>query len=383
MNGFWISAGVLVPTVLSLVLLYRGLARVGQLADQPDALPPQPPMVSIVVSALNEAQTIEPALRSLLALDYPRLEVVAIDDRSTDATGAILDRMKAEGGPRLKVLHIEQLPAGWLGKNHALQRGAEIASGDYILFTDADVHFEPRALRQAVGYCVRNALDHLVVMAEFTVRGGLLAALLSSVYWFMYSKHPPWRVRSSPRVHIGMGAFNMVRAAPYRQAGGHNPLRLEVVDDIMLGWMMKAHGFRQDALLGRGSVMLEWYRDIGEFVRGLEKNAFASFDYSLPRVVAAVLVVLAGSYWPFAGLVLTSGAAWWMNLASVLAQLLTAMVILRTTNWSRHSLWWWPFTAGLMVFVLLRGVVLAHVRGGIVWRGTLYELGELRRGHAG
>jgi hypothetical protein len=180
-----------------------------------------------------------------------------------------------------------------------------------------------------------------------------------------------------------MGAFNMVRAAPYRQAGGHEPVRLEVVDDIMLGWMMNANGFRQDVLLGRGSVVLEWYRDTGEFVRGLEKNAYASFDYSLLRVAVASTIVLVGSYWPFAGLLLTSGAAWWLNAACVLAQLLTAIVILRTTRWSRHSLWFWPLTAGVMVFVLLRGVALAYARGGVIWRGTLYELDELRRGHAG
>ena len=218
MNGFWLSAGVLLPTVISLVMLHRGLAKVGWLARQPDELPAEPPSVSIVVSALNEAHTIEPALQSLLALDYPWLEVVAINDRSSDATGAILDRLQ-QTDARLKVLHIEALPAGWLGKNHALQRGAEIATGEYVLFTDADVHFEARALRQAVGYCVRHGLDHLVVLAEFTVRSNLLAALLSSVYWFFFIKHPPWRVRQSPRVHIGMGAFNLVRTAPYRQAG--------------------------------------------------------------------------------------------------------------------------------------------------------------------
>ncbi len=379
MEWFWLSMVVFAATLFTLLSVHFGVRRVRQLS----AITPLPgtavPRVSVVVSALNEEATIEPAVRSLLALDYPQLEVVAIDDRSTDGTGAILDRLAA-ADPRLRVLHIRELPAGWLGKNNALQQGAALATGDYLLFTDADVLFEPQALRRAVNYCEQQRLDHLVVMAEFTAQTALLAALLLNVAWFMFTMHAPWRVRRWRQTHIGMGAFNMVRTAAYRQAGGHIPLRLEVIDDIQLGRLMKAHGFAQDALFGRASVMVAWYPDAGALAHGLEKNSYASVDYSVPRLAAMSVGLVVGRYWPWVGLFVTSGLTWWVNLATLVTIVLLHVVLWRTTRYPARCLWWWPLASLVMLGVMWRGVVLTLARGGVRWRGTFYPLEDLRRG---
>ena len=378
MNG--LSLWVCVTTVALLLWLWQGLRRVERLGRLPADLPGEPPKVSVIVSALNEQDTIEPALRSLLALDYPRLEVIALNDRSTDATGAILDRIAADDA-RLHVIHIAQLPEGWLGKNHALHVGAQCATGDFLLFTDADVVFERRALRQAVAHCVRHDLDHLGVMPEFTCRSTFLAALLAGTTLFLYAMHPLWRVRHSRRAFFGTGAFNMVRTTAYRSAGGHEPLRLEVIDDIMLGRMMNDRGFRQDALIGTASVMVEWYADAGALMRGLEKNSFANFHYSVPRAAAMVSMMLVGRYWPLLGLVVTRGPAWWFNLVAALADIALNLLVIRTTRWPLRSLLWWPVSSAFMAFVLVRGVVLTLRRGGVDWRGTLYALDDLKRAH--
>jgi len=382
MDGWWLSLGVFGVVFYSFVKLHFGLKQVRQLSEIGDEIPPDAPKVSIVFSALNEGATIEPALRSLMALDYPRLELIAIDDRSTDDTGAILDRL-AEEDPRLHVIHITELPAGWLGKNHALQRGAEAAGGDYLLFTDADVIFEPRALRRAVAYCEAHRLDHLVVMAEFLTDDPLLASLLLNFLSFGFAMHPMWKLRQSTDVYLGMGAFNMVRAASYRQTGGHVPLRLEVVDDIMLGKQMKDHGLRQDGLLGLKTVSLVWYRDAGELMRGLEKNSFAMVDYSLLRLVAATVAVVLARYWPIAGLFVTSGAAWWLNLGSVVANLLIHVDLVRITRFGPRCFWWWLFTPAIMMAIIWRGVILTLRRGGVNWRGTAYALEDLKRARLG
>lgn len=379
MEWFWLSLVIFAATVSSLVSMTFGVRRVRQLADIPPLAGATAPRVSIVVSALDEEATIEPGLRSLLALDYPDLEVVAIDDRSTDGTGAILDRLAATD-PRLRVLHIRELPAGWLGKNNALQQGAGMATGEYLLFTDADVLFEPQALRRAVNHCQQERLDHLVVMPEFTASTPLLAALLITVWWFMFRMHAPWKVRRSKYTYIGMGAFNLVRAASYRQAGGHIPLRMEVIDDVRLGQVMKAHGFVQDALFGGASVVVEWYPDVRALVRGLEKNSFASVHYSLPLLVVLSLAMLVGHCWPLIGLFVTSGRVWWMNAGSVAAIALLNVVLWRTTRYPAHCLWWWPLTPLMMLGVMWRGVVLTLAQGGVRWRGTFYPLAELKRG---
>ena len=128
------------------------------------------PTLSIVVPACNEEDTIERGMNSLLALDYPHLEIIAVNDRSTDRTGAILDRL-ALSDPRLRVLHVETLPAGWLGKNHAMHSGSQAAKGKWLLFTDADVVFAPDALRRTVAFAERECLDHLVLSPRCETHG--------------------------------------------------------------------------------------------------------------------------------------------------------------------------------------------------------------------
>lgn len=377
MIAFWVSLLVCGVLLRQLAVLHAGLRRLGRLADVPPLPPAELPALSVIVSALDEAATIEPALRSLLALDHPRLQVVAIDDRSTDGTGAILDRLAREDA-RLRVLHVTQLPEGWLGKVHALHLGARAAQGEFLLFTDADVHMAPDALRRALGHCVRERVDHLAVLPQLHVRQGLLASLLLESQALFYATLPPWKLASSPRVYVGLGAFNLVRADAYARAGGHDALRLEVLDDLALGKRLKAHGARQQLLLGEGSVALEWYRDARGFMHGVEKNSFAAVGYSVPKAIAGSLGLLALRLWPLVGLVATAGAARWVNAVSVAAGLAVHCRVWRTTSWPARGLLWFPLTPVLMLAVLWRAVGITLRRGGIAWRGTVYPLAALR-----
>jgi hypothetical protein len=378
MIAYWVSAVVLLLLLRQLVSLHLVLRRLGQLARAEAPADAELPSLSVIVSALDEAATIEPALRSLLAVDYPRLQVVAVDDRSTDGTGAILDGLAREDR-RLRVLHVRELPPGWLGKVHALHLGARAATGEWLLFTDADVHFAPDALRRAVGHCRQDRLDHLAVLPELHVREPLLAALLLLAQSMFYATLPPWKLGTSPRVYVGLGAFNLVHVDAYRRAGGHEALRLEVLDDLMLGKRLKGFGgARQGLLLGQDAVSLEWYPDVRAFMRGLEKNSFAAAGYSIPRALAGSLGLLLVSAWPLAGVLLASGPTWWINTGSVAAGLLLQVEVLRTTRWPARALWWSPLAPLLMVAILWRAVLVTLRQGGVLWRGTLYPLHALR-----
>src|SRR6478672_8890623 len=226
----WLSAMVCVISCVVLFDVARGARKIKQLKDTLPVLVVQPPRVSVIVSALNEADTIEPALRSLLALQYPALEIIAINDRSTDATPAILNRLSVEF-PHLRVLHIDTLPAGWLGKNHALSRGAAVAGGGYLLFTDADVVFDPSAITRAVAYCEQHRVDHLTLLFDLVVKTQLLRMLVLSFSVNFMARFKPWKVGTSTKYFLGAGGFNLVRAAAYRAVGGHASIPLAVLDD--------------------------------------------------------------------------------------------------------------------------------------------------------
>lgn len=177
------------------------------------------PRVSIIAPALNEERNLEAAVRSLARQDYPDYEIVLVDDRSTDATPRILARLKREI-PNLRVVTVRELPPGWLGKNHANMLGARVATGEILVFTDADVMFEPSTLDRAVAHLERHGIDHLAASPGTTMPG--LVNQFTLYFGLMFTLFiRPWRARD-PRssAHVGIGAFNMVRASAYRAVGG-------------------------------------------------------------------------------------------------------------------------------------------------------------------
>jgi len=360
------------------IMVATGARKMPRLKDQPRPTANTCGSVSIIVTALNEAETIEPALRSLLAIDYPQLEVIVIDDRSTDATGAILDRVAA-AHPRLRVVHIDALPAGWLGKNHALHRGAGIASGDFLLFTDADVVFAPDAVARAAAYCHRHQVDHLTLLFDVVARTQLLRIMLLSFAVAFMARFQPWKINQSPNHFVGVGGFNMVRRDAYLAAGGHAAIALAVLDDLALGQLMKGNRYRQHALLGTDMVSVEWYCSTPALGRGIEKNIFSAFDYRLSRLVGATILIGATRVWPWAALFLTSGAAWWISAATVLVNLALYAGLLNVRGWSYRCLVFAPLVPLIELWMWWRGSLVTLMRGGIVWRGTFYPLDAIRR----
>jgi len=334
--------------------------------------------VSIVVAARNEERNIREALRSLLALDYPQLQLIIVDDRSDDQTGAILDEM-ATCDPRLKIVHVTGLPGGWLGKNHALWTGSKLAPGDLLLFTDADVVMAPDTLTRAVNYLQQERLDHLAATPEARMPSLFLNMFGATFGLFFGMFTRPWKA-ADPRsgCHIGIGAFNLVRAETYRQVGGHETIALRPDDDLKLGKIIKKSGFRQRLAYGTGLITVEWYSSVREVVLGLEKNVFAGTDYRLWLATAGVLFQLAANLWPYFALFVTKGATLAVYIAIVAV---ISTIVADGARFHGSSPWYalgFPFTAGLFTFIIIRTVTCNLTKGGIVWRGTFYPLSELR-----
>lgn len=353
-------------------------ARLGSMP--PDALPAFP-RLSIIVPALNEEETIEAAMRTLLVLDYPDLEIIAVDDRSTDRTGAILDSLAAQDS-RLRVAHVETLPPGWLGKNHALQTAANSAAGEYLLFTDADVHFEPTTLRRAIALAAQKELDHLVVFPEVELHGFWETVTVWFFGIMLVLKYRPWRVPDpeAKDSYLGIGAFNLVRADAYRRMGGHAALPMEVADDMKLGKLLKESGTRADSASSDGMVRVRWVVGLRGMVTGLTKNLFAGFGFRpLPALASAAALFLFAA-WPPIGLFVGPWPARFVCLCTLWLMVLTAQAAPAARHKSPLHGLAFPLAALVLIYIIFRSMAFTYREGGIRWRGTFYALDELRRG---
>jgi len=328
------------------------------------------PSLSIVIPARNEADHIEGALRSKLAASYPALEVVFVDDRSTDATGRIADAL-AERDPRLCVVHVTELPPEWLGKVHAMQRGLERASGEWILFSDADVHFAPALLERVLAHAVRERAGHVSIIPHITTRGLLLLPALAAFFRVVTTGGRLWSVpnqRSSAAV--GIGAFNLVHRDALARSPGLEWLKMEVADDMSLGMMLKGAGARSLVLQGRNCVELEFYPSYRALARSVEKNG-ASVPFPVLLTANALLFLL-------------EGGAWLGPPALALPTAVLAFVVCaRLTRWMGQPIW--PtlipaFGMLLLTGAIVRSGLLAWWRGGVVWRGTVYPREAIRAG---
>jgi glycosyltransferase involved in cell wall biosynthesis len=375
---FWLALGTFLLTLLVALELFRGNRSVQALRDVSPDTGHSPQRVSIIVAARNEQRNIRQAITSLLKLSYANYELIVVDDRSEDATGKILAELSTETS-RLKVIRIETLPPGWLGKNHALWAGSRHASGSLLLFTDADIIMEPTVLSRAVNFMAENRLDHLAATPSMSMPTTFLG-MFGAAFIVIFSLFArPWRVRDpKSRFHIGIGAFNLVKADAYRQVGGHETIRLRPDDDIKLGKIIKRAGFRQDAAYAPEFLSVEWYASIGEVIRGLEKNAFSGADYNIPLVLAGVVCHLLCSVWPFVAIFILSG---WTELLYLATALLILLTVADSARFHHSRPWYaigYPLTAALFVYIMLRTMILNLWQGGIRWRGTFYSLQELK-----
>ena len=357
--------------------------KVGRLeeVEPPRADEPTPPPLSVIVAARNEERSVEEALRSLLALRYPDFEVIFVNDRSGDRTGEIAERLAADDD-RLSVIDVEELPAGWFGKNHAAQRGADAAEGELLLFTDGDIRFAPDAVAFGVRHLIRGRLDHLSAGPGIVVSGRMLRASMMALRLCISATLRLWKVRD-PRssAFMGVGAFTIMRADAYRAIGGHRSVALRPDEDLRMGQLVKTSGLRSDFLNGEAMISCPWYDSLGGFVRGTEKNLFAARNYRLSEslVASAGLLWLAVAPIVLAPLLWTTGeivpAA--IFAACLLISWLPAITVLRD---EAHP--WWtglllPPAIVIVAYTLLRSTVLAVVRG-VVWGGPPVPLSELR-----
>jgi len=348
-----------------------------------DRQPSNHPRVSIIVPACNEEADIEQGLSGLLALDYDNYEVIAVNDRSTDRTGEIMDRVAASPAAhgRLRVVHVTELPPGWLGKTHAMWSAGQQAGGDWLLFTDADVLFKPEVLRRALAYAESENADHVVVFPRIIMkRPGekMMIAFFQTLFTF---GHRPWRVADpETKDHMGVGAFNLVRRTAYEAVGTYKALRMEVLDDMKLGKVLKNARFRQRNVFGDDLISVRWAKGAMGVVDNLTKNFFAVLSFQWWRTVASVFGLFFLNLGPFLGIWLAHG---WARVPYVVALGSMFLIYLGMSFKSSIPPYYFllhPISTMMFEYTLIRSMVLTLRNDGVIWRGTKYPLEELRKG---
>ena len=385
----WLAAGL----ILGFDWLHRSVAAAIGMRKLSDMTRPEwdrlpcsgaaQPRVTVVVPARNEAENIEQCLRSLLSQDYPDLDIYALDDRSDDATGEIMEKLQREFPGKLRVTHIRELPVGWLGKTHAMWQGAQASGSDWILFTDGDIIFRPDALRRTLTYAETKGCDHLVIFPTMIMKSfgermmmgffGLASSLLLR----------PWKVKDpKARDFIGAGAFNLIRRTAYEELGTYQALRMEVIDDLRLGQEVKRHGFAQDCVLGPGLVSVRWAKGAMGVVKNLQKNMFSLLRFSWFLAVLASIAAMAYHLGPWLGLIFAPGIA---KIGFLIAICSIGLIYVGMSRQFQLSAWYaftHPVATVMFVYTLIASAVSSSIHGGVMWRGTTYSIAEIRNVNA-
>ena len=329
------------------------------------------PRVSIIVPARNEEHDIEQTLRRLLALDYDNYEVIAVDDRSSDRTGEIITRLASspEAQGILKAVNIEALPSGWVGKTHAMWTAGQQATGNWLLFTDADVQFKPDSVRRAIAYAEADRADHVVLLPRMIMNQPgekMMTAFFHTLFVF---GHRPWKVADpSARDHMGVGAFNLIRRSVYEAIGTYQALRMEILDDMKLGKVVKNAGYAQRNVFGADLISIRWAKGALGMVNNLTKNFYAVMSFQWPRTLASCVALVFLNVWPFVGVLLAHG---WARLAYAIALASMFSIYVGISKHADVPPYYFalhPVSTTLFVYTMLRSMILTLGRGGVDWR---------------
>ncbi len=358
-----------------------------RLLDKPRPTPNPPPHVTILIPAKDEGGRIRACLASALAQDYPAFDVVAIDDRSDDDTGKIMDEMAA-ADPRLTVVHIQkgQLLPGWTGKNHALHVGSQNARGQWLLFVDSDVLLEPEAVRRTVvvaQYKKYDLLSALPRLETHTVWEGMLIPLHSAAAATMYLialvNNDNWK-----KVSFANGQFLMMPRASYDAIGGHELVKDRFCEDTEIARIVKERGMRVRVTWGGDLAAVRMYDSFPAIIKGWSRIFYAAKVGNPRHIVSAMWFLLTSCFTVYPALIYGIYRALhphgnmlddaWLIAAGVHLALMTVILGLMY-KWSRNSVLYallFPLAGPILFYTLAKGLVLCYTKK-LEWRGTSYS----------
>jgi cellulose synthase/poly-beta-1,6-N-acetylglucosamine synthase-like glycosyltransferase len=392
MLQYWLGwAGAVFCVLVSLELARSGLLLYRNLKSEPKILDGDEsgmsavlPLVSVIIPAKDEERCIGQSAAACIGARYPAIELVLVDDRSTDGTAAILAEL-AEKDPTIKVVSIRELPDGWTGKTHALYLGALKASGDIFLFTDADTIIGSDVIRKSVRYLVENKLDMLGLLPGFIAGGFNEIAVYPHLALGLSYLYPLSEVNDETKpAALSSGAFIMITRAAYEKVGTWERFRDSVTEDIAMSRAVKDEGLKLLVARADGAVRTRGFNGLGELCRfwrrtlygGLEKSGAKIFRLTLSYFALLVVTLLFAA----SGVMLTSGRGD-LSTASLFlfSGLAGALVIIPFSIFINNRPGDWrygptaPFGVAVAFWVTLSTLFTVLADIGIHWRGSRYR----------
>ncbi|MDA0691584.1 MAG: glycosyltransferase [Nitrospinae bacterium] len=335
------------------------------------------PFISVCVPARNEARDIKACLTSLLHQDYPNFEVIAVDDHSTDATGEIIQSLAAEF-PNLLHLKGQVLPSGWLGKPFALHQAVQKARGEYLIFTDADPVFQPWVLTSAVYHMTTNDLDMMTLMPGTEFVSFWERAVQPVVFGFIAALSRFKKINSPDSTSaMGFGAFIMVKKEVYESLGGHESIKDEVLEDVMLAKRAKRAGFKLLAADAKSIFSIRMYHSLKEIWTGWRKNIFIAMKKSVLRTLYYICVIFGFLVTPYLVLLgnILSGTGILLTGVALVALLLTLSASIHLCDeirLNRRNAFLFPIGAFIMAAIMLNSMFQTLIKRQTEWRGRKY-----------
>ena len=336
-------------------------------------------LVSIIVAARDEGERIGETVRSLISQQDIEFELIVVDDRSTDDTAQIVGEF-AKQDRRVRLMQIEDLPEGWLGKCHACWQAALQANGDWLLFSDGDAHMSSDLVARAIAKAESEQADHMALLPSIVAdRFWTRVALVGQAQLFTLYTSPETTNSDRSNRWVGVGAFNLFDRDTYFAIGGHEAVCMEVVEDMKLGYLVRKNGYRQRAYSGVGDLEVDWATSVRGILTATEKNWFAAMNYRFWTAIAGILFVMASIVYPlFAPFF--AGAWGWFALASLATLSISGYQLAKQFGWQTYIAPFTPF--GWLVFAAagIHSIWKTLSKGGIHWRDSFYPLNELRDG---
>ena len=345
-----------------------------------EAVPAAGTLVTVVIPARNESATIATVVGSVLASTYQPLEIVVVDDRSTDDTAAIVERLAMEDG-RLRLVRGEPLPEGWYGKPWACVQGYRAAQGDLLLFTDADTRHEPELLARAVGALRAERSDLVTVAPRQRCETFWERVVMPQIWLLLALRYHPSRVNRARRQRdvIANGQFILVSRESYEAVGTHGAVRDEVAEDLALAQAFLRAGRKLHFAFAERLMQTRMYRSLPELIEGWSKNVYLGGRRSFPeepRLRALVpLMLLAGFlFWLAPPVVLAITAATGpVGRAAAVASALSALFWMAISYGMRIPAWYgllYPLGALMGLYIAARSTWRGSRR--VEWRGRIY-----------
>lgn len=356
-------------------------------------LPESPPLVSIVVPARDEKENIAGCIKTLQAQDYPEIEIIVVDDRSSDGTASEVRRLAGED-ERIRLVQVDELPAGWFGKPHALQRGAAEARGEWLLFVDADCRQAAGAVRVTLDWVLRHGGDMLSLWPMLELRSfseNLLEPVMGGLLGLYY--RPQWVNDPQRKVAFANGQFILLRRDVFDAVDGFEAVRGELVEDIAFARLVKGRGYRALSAMGFDIFRTRMYDGFRAIWNGWTRIFSGAFQraWYLGLVVIPLILLMSAMPWVLAVVfgIRAASAGWTdggLNLVFAAATITIAAklsVMVRVLRLGRANPWMvllYPLALATMLGVLVNALLLKLGLRRVSWRGTTYHRGKAVEG---